>query len=555
MVKCLVMKNIPIRFITLVLTLVILAGCSGEAPLVVYVTPTPQTVEGAPTASIEVVATALAAVPTVDADATQTAAVSSATATFTTTATATSTPTETPTTPPTATLPPPTPEPASPTPEPPTPVPNVTWRGPIVGPGYVLPATPQPPTVEGLQPTTPPAAETVIPIPTEVSPVPPTSEAPAVVMPNLDPNRLGVQLDINLSQEDWNDAMARIETLGVRWIKVQLPWRDMQPNGPDQRNEEFFRLVEQHLEDAARRNFNVLVSVVKAPPWARSVQTEDGPPDDPQHLANFISLVLNEINAGLARPVLGDYIDAVEIWNEPNLIREWQGTLPFNGQGYMRLFAPAYQAVRAYSPTIAVITAGLAPTGNSAGSVDDREFLRQMYAAGLAQYQDIYIGIHPYSWANSPDATCCGTRGWDDDPHFFFADNIRDYREIMNRNGHNVQMFITEFGYASWDGLPGNPPPGSEWMRFTDRFTQGLYTIRALEIAQSSGYIGPVILWNLNFGVLAGLIENRDERVAYSLVMPGTLGNIDPTSRDRTERPLFWMIYDAVRPDVQLPSF
>ena len=36
-----------------------------------------------------------------------------------------------------------------------------------------------------------------------------------------------------------------------------------------------------------------------------------------------------------------------------------------------------------------IITAGLAPTGANTGTVDDRTFLRQMYAAGLANYQGV----------------------------------------------------------------------------------------------------------------------------------------------------------------------
>jgi hypothetical protein len=527
------------------------AACTPQSPIIIFVTPTPGTAATAP-------ATQAAAIPTVSmavtADAV-TADALSATSSPTPTASATASPTPPPTEPPTATLAPtlfPTNTPPPPTRDPA--LPTSTIMGSVVGPSYALPLTQPPPAPPTGDPAVLPPIEPTLP-PDGAAPTA-TPETAALVMPNLDRERIGVQLDINLSVEDWNDAMSRIETLGVRWVKVQVPWRDMQPTGPDERDNPFFRLVEQHLEEAARRGFNVMVSVVKAPAWARSVQAEDGPPDDPEQLARFITLILNEFNAGLARPMLGEYIDAVEIWNEPNLIREWQGTLPFDGAGYMRLFAPAYAAVRAYSPTLPVITAGLAPTGNTGGSIDDRTYLRQMFAAGLGGYADVVIGAHPYSWGNAPTAVCCGTRGWDDDPHFFFADTMREYRAILAENGTpNRPIWITEFGYATWDGLPGDPPPGSEWMRFNDRYQQGLYTIETLRILQEKPDTGPTILWNLNFGVLAGLIENRDERVAYSMVLPGTLGQIDPASQDRTERPLFWMLYDAVRPDVTLPSF
>lgn len=434
--------------------------------------------------------------------------------------------------------------------------PSPTWLGPVVGEGYVAPASATPaapatigPVVEG--------APTVAALAVTAGASPTPGQVP--VMPNLDPNKVGVQLDINLSQDDWSYAMGRLEQLGVEWIKVQLPWKDMQPDGPNGRNDEFFARVEQYLEDASKRGFSVLVSIVKAPAWARSTQAEDGPPDNPQDLANFISIVLNEINAGLARPMLGDYIDAVEVWNEPNLLREWQGRLPFNGAGYMQLFGPAYQAVRDYSPTIAVLTGGLAPTSTSAYSVDDRDFLRQMFAAGLGNYADVGIGVHPYGWGNPPDAECCNAvdgQGWDDDPHFFFADTMREYREIIASNGRSGNpLWITELGWASWDGFPGGLPDGDDWMAYNDRWDQGFNMIRAFEINQASPDVVMTALWNLNFATLAGMIENRDERAAYSILAPGESCNIIVGSANRTERPLFWMLFDALHIDQTLTDW
>jgi aryl-phospho-beta-D-glucosidase BglC (GH1 family) len=423
-----------------------------------------------------------------------------------------------------------------------SPQPSVTFIGPIIGPEYTLPptSTPRPsvtPTV-GPSPTgtqRPPTTEPPDEEPTETPELPePTA------LPNLDPERIGIQLDANLDRRDWDDAMFRLSRddendtgLGMAWVKVQVSWAALQPNGPDEYGTPFQQL-EQYLQDADRQGLKIMVSVAKTPGWARSNQTEDGPPDDPQAYARFLTFLLSRF---------GNIVDAVEIWNEPNLQREWQGTLPFSGAGYMQLFRPAYDAVRAYSATMPIITAGLAPTGNNPGSIDDRDYLRQMYAAGLGNYGDVAIGAHPYSWANPPDSTCCGTRGWDDDPHFFFRDTMQAYREIMAANGHGgKEIWITEFGYATWDGFPGDPPPGSEWMRFTSACEQANYTIRALQILESDPNIGPVILWNLNFGRLPILVEQGDERIAYSLVMP----------EGQPERPLYWMLFDAMRGDLQL---
>lgn len=427
--------------------------------------------------------------------------------------------------------------------------PTVTWMGPIVGPNYTLPATTVPPTatptatVQGQPSPTPTPADgqpTAATTPTGNPGIQPAD------MPTLNPELMGSQFDINLTQEEWDDNNRSLTDLGMRWIKVQIPWKDMQPNNADEVGD-FFNRTKLYLQDAHLRQYRILLSVAKAPSWARSNQEQDGPPDDPQAYARFLTLMLNQF-AG--------HVDAIEVWNEPNLLREWQGQLPFSGDGYMQLFNAAYTAIRAYSPSITIVSAGLAPTGDSAGSIDDRNFMNQMYAAGLGNYRDIAIGIHPYSWANPPEATCCGTAGYDDDPHFFFADNVRDYRQIMVNGGHSdLQMWATEFGWATWEGFPGQPSADSQWMLRNDKWDQANDTIHAFQIAQQMPYMGPMFLWNLNFAQIAGLIEAADERIAYSIVLPGSAGVIDVNSTDRTERPLYWMIHDAVRPDVTLQRY
>ncbi|MEO8396419.1 MAG: hypothetical protein ABI700_25725, partial [Chloroflexota bacterium] len=456
------------RSLTLfLLVIVVLAACATQAPIAVYITPTPPTSPDA-------------AAPTEISEASSSG--------FTLTSMQTDSDSQ--------------------------PHPTVTWEGPVIGPGYQLPQTNTPvptmppPTVEGqptqqAQPNAQPTAQ------------PTGSDAASEVtipggLPDLDPSKMGIQAEGNLEQADWDDVMRRAgsDQLKLAWFKLQIPWKDMQPNGPTDVSP-FFQRIILYLQDAKRRQLHIILSVAKAPAWARSTQDQDGPPDDPQTYANFLTFLLQQVNAGASAPI----IDAVEVWNEPNLVREWTGKLPFSGAGYMQLFNAAYKALRASSTSVQIITAGLSPTGANPGTVDDRTFLQQMYAAGLGSYHDIAIGIHPYGWANAPDAKCCSNTGWDDNPHFFFMDTINDYRQMMVNNGQSdLQLWVTEFGWATWEGFPGQPPAGSEWMLRNDRWKQANYAIRAFQIGQQTPYIGPMILWNLNFATLAGLIENNDER-------------------------------------------
>jgi hypothetical protein len=340
---------------------------------------------------------------------------------------------------------------------------------------------------------------------------------------------MGIQLYSNLTYDDFLQVTRIAEPTGVGWVKIQVNWALIQPEGPGTFGERF-QLFERQIEAAARPGFKVLLSIAKAPMWARSNHDESGPPDNPQDLADFLIFMLKETK-------IGQSIDAIEVWNEPNLVREWSGVLPFNGAGYMQLFTPAYSAIRAYSPDMIIITAGLAPVGERDGAVEDRLYLQQMYDAGLANYADIVIGAHPYGWGNPPDVRCCNfdvETGWDDSPHFFFLDNLEAVHNIMIQNGHDTQqIWATEFGWATWDGIPSESP--DLWMSYNSAQDQGNYAIRAFQIAQELPYIGTMFLWNLNFANIV-TVEQRDETSAYSIVNPA----IFPS-----ERPLYWMLREA----------
>lgn len=475
---------------TLIGALWAFVACAPEETIVIRITPTPASVVDLPTQTTPETAT-----PT--AEITQTV-----------------TPSITPT-------PSVSPEPITPT-QTPQPAPTIgegTYVGPIIPPDYVMPTLVVP---SPIIPTVTPTQQILTSTPSGPTPTP---------IPLLDASRIGLQLYSNVGQAEWEEYVRRAERTGVQWIKIQVNWAFLQPDSPNMLNDQM-QLFERQVEAASRPpNMRVMLSIAKAPSWARSTTQEDGPPNNPQALADFITFMLRDTKIGLA-------VDAIEIWNEPNLIREWRGSLPFSGSGYMQLFNPAYNAIRAYSPTIQIITAGLAPTGTlGADTVDDRTFLQQMYGAGLANYTDVFIGAHPYGWGNAPDARCCNAipdRGWDDNPKFFFIQNIEETYAIMQASGHgNAKIWITEFGWATWEGLPTQAP--ELWMTYNTAQNQLNYTIRAFQIGQSLSYVEGMILWNLNFANMFR-VEQRDEVAGYSLINPALLP---------AERPLYWALIQA----------
>lgn len=357
---------------------------------------------------------------------------------------------------------------------------------------------------------------TVAPAPSLLESVPPADQ-----LPQLRRSTMGIQIHPNIVEEEWKFLLGEGQRLGFRWMKFQVPWNILESQ-PGQYDPLFYTYA-LRVQDAHVNGFQILLSFVDAPQWARPAGAREGfngPPADPQQLANFITAFLNE-----TKPV-DRRVAAVEIWNEPNLRdREWDG-VSLDGGTYMRYFVAGYNAVKAIDPSITVVTAGLAPVGDLDGAVSDRRFLQQMYDAGLAQY-DAKIGVHPYGWGNSPDERCCiEGRPWGNNTVFFFQDTLYEYVDIIQRNGHNTQLWITEFGWGTYRGVGvggadvAPPPAGAEFFDLITPLQQANYVLRAFEIVQQpplSDWVGVSILWNLNFATLPFVVEQRQEQAGYSL--------------------------------------
>ena len=123
---------------------------------------------------------------------------------------------------------------------------------------------------------------------------------------------------------------------------------------------------------------------------------------DPNYHREFAAYLADLVRQGA---------DAIEVWNEPNLDREYGG--PGNGQvnpeNYVNMLREAYLAIKAANPDVLVISAAMAPTGYFGGNCtnagcDDAPFLRRMAAAGAAQWMDC-IGAHHNGTMVGPDQT------------------------------------------------------------------------------------------------------------------------------------------------------
>jgi hypothetical protein len=336
----------------------------------------------------------------------------------------------------------------------------------------------------------------------KVAPPPTAVPQPAVVAAAGAPRPSGTgYFGYGIQIDPWSNrggAVGAIKGMGFNWVKFQLPWKDFEGGGPGQRN-----WPDDVIGDLNGGGLSILVSIVKAPDWARPGNTDrsvEGPPADPGTYASFVG------------EFAGRYcgrVQAIEVWNEQNLDYEW-GREPLDPARYVRLLAAAYGAIKRACPGTVVVSGALTPTGAPPPvAMDDFTYLERMYQAGLRNYADA-IGAHPSGFNVAPDVQGGGAacnfisgqgsmfRGPCDSPHhsWSFRSTMEGYRNIMVRYGDaNKRIWPTEFGWAAgWTGAPGY-----EYANDNSAEEQAQWTVRAYEIMRGWGFVGPAFLWNLNY--------------------------------------------------------
>jgi hypothetical protein len=363
------------------------------------------------------------------------------------------------------------------------------------------------------------ASNSQAPVPTEVLPsVTPsptaTPDFPFYTGRPIHRSDFGIQIHIH--QEDLGPIFERLDALGVGWVKVQVSWKLYQPYA-DQYSEDRFTELDELVKRANSDGIAVLLGVGKAPEWSRPTTEMDGPPSDFGLYHDFMAYLAGRYQGQVA---------AYELWNEPNLQREWSGGSVRNGRSlnaadFVNLMREGAAGVRAADPAAVIISGAPATTGINDGiaAIDDRVFLRQMLEAGVADFVDA-IGAHPYGWANPPDSSMgdedTAVPSHNNHPSFFFKDTLTDYTNLLAEFGAaDTPIWVTEFGWGSFDGFDAPPPAGAEFMAYVTEWQQAVYILGAYELADEWESVGPMILWNLNFGPLLG---NQFSESGYSLL-------------------------------------
>jgi polysaccharide biosynthesis protein PslG len=231
-----------------------------------------------------------------------------------------------------------------------------------------------------------------------------------------------------------------VRLMSFSHVKQMFAWEDLEP----ERGVWDFSQADRIVDEVARRDLQLVARLGRTPAWAiaqdqdADADIHDTPPADNADFAAYCG--------ALAARYAGQ-IAAYQVWNEPNLSREWGGQEP-SAEAYLALLRACSDAIHAADPDAIVISAGLAPTGtHDASAHRDDLFLQELYDAGFAGVADV-VGAHAPGFAppayGPDDAEADGQGRW------ATFRRIEDLRKIMVRNGDAArQMAILEFGYTT----------------------------------------------------------------------------------------------------------
>lgn len=230
--------------------------------------------------------------------------------------------------------------------------------------------------------------------------------------------------------------------MGFRWVKQMFAWRDIQPE-PDRFD---WTRADFIVETAVRYgDIDLLIRLDYQPEWARAGCTDQGPPEDPARFAAYAGAVAERYRGR---------VGAYQIWNEPNLAREWCDQAP-SPEGYAALLAAAYAAIKSADPDALVISAGLSPTGSGPPeAMPDDAYLDALYTAmgGSSEGYFDLLGVHAAGFAAPPETSpeeAASNPAYGGERFFTFR-RVEDLRAIQERHGDGAtRVAILEMGWTS----------------------------------------------------------------------------------------------------------
>jgi len=354
--------------------------------------------------------------------------------------------------------------------------------------------------VAGCTPNAPPATPkpaagaTAKPV-AKASPTPlPEVAAPSVQLVNggrIDPASPAVHVFLWGQREAADRDLKLAKEAGFLWVKQRFEWRNIEKT---RKNAFEWSEPDLQIDRINKAGLGIIARLDNQPDWARrdKIFPASGPPDKLEDWKDFVQ--------EFAQRYKGK-IQIYEIWNEPNISREWGNQKP-DARAYVEMLKISYQEIKKIDPNAIVVSAGLSPTTEQSDrAVSDTQFLRDMYAAGAKDYFDM-LGVHapgfkappdmdPGAVARDPQLSNPGDPSPETAKRAYSFRHAEYMRKIMEENSDAAkQVSVMEMGWTT-DSRPNSP---YAWHAVTPE-QQGEYLVKAMQYARQNWapWAGPMV--------------------------------------------------------------
>jgi hypothetical protein len=291
--------------------------------------------------------------------------------------------------------------------------------------------------------------------------------------------KMGIHTRLTDEVEPWKikRTLEMVREMGASWIVEYFPWAYSEPA----QGRFDWRHADLVVDHARRQGLHVIARLGMVPEWARP-GTKDHPTT-----ATYLDEEGYDEFAEYARAFVEHFrgrVDAVVIWNEPNIALEW-GYRPVDPEGYAALLRTTYALAKQANPEVVVLGGALAPTlaleGDPEG-MNDLDYLRRMLAAGAGDGMD-GLAVHAYGWKMPPDAPA--------DPAIVNMARTELLHQVLAEGGYpDLPVYITEGG---WNDHP-------RWTKGVQPSQRVAFTLRAYQkAAEEWPWCKVIALWALRY--------------------------------------------------------
>ncbi|MBA2452320.1 MAG: cellulase family glycosylhydrolase [Chloroflexia bacterium] len=297
-----------------------------------------------------------------------------------------------------------------------------------------------------------------------------------------DVNPYGVNTFLSGEVESWkrDRTMAMVAEAGIGWIRQGFAWSEIEPENDvywdAKYQQDAWAKFDEIVALAERYGVRIIARLDHTPDWARPPGSDPGtPPTDPNDFGDFVHAFVSRYQGR---------VNFIQVWNEPNLAREWGGVI--DPAGYATLLATAAERAREANPNIVILSAPMAmTTENSGRAQDELGYWQALYDHGVSESFDI-MSANAYGladhYAAEPSASVLNVR------------RVELLRELAVRNGDgHKSIWFNEFG---WNAAPAEfPLEQLTWSR-VDEELQAEWTAGGVEYAQQTwDWFGMASIW------------------------------------------------------------